>query len=230
MVTIGLVGDCSQGDATLLAKAVDAAMVSSDVVVVLGDVNSADGQAGYEVIKSRRASGKLHVIPGNHDTDGPGDWNRLAQPNTYGPPPRQWIKEVDGATLIGLDNSGDNIGDAGWLILNNYDAMAKPGPIFVFVHKSLSPLILPDGTESKHIVAEGAPCPDAEKLKAWIASHNATACCGHYHGSALMRTSYGTVVLEGRGGSPGYAGKAMCGWTQILVQPEGWTAHPVDLT
>jgi len=237
MVTLGLVGDCSQGDAMLLGKALDTALKLSDVVVQLGDVNSSDNHSGYTVVTGHRGlwmagvpepagSSKLLVIPGNHDTQGPGDWSKL------GGLPKQWIRQMYGVTLIGLDNSGDAIGDAGWDILTAFDAQPnRPAyPIFVFVHKSLSRLILPDGTESSHVVAEGAPCPDADKLKAWVAAHNATVCCGHFHGSALMRTSYGTVVLEGRGGSPGYAGKAMCGWTQIFVQPDGWTAHPVDLT
>jgi hypothetical protein len=225
VLRLGIVGDCSQGDANLLARAIDAALAGSDQVVLVGDVNSSDNQSGYDVVKARLSSGKISVVPGNHDTQGPGDWSKL------GALPKQWIKMRGGATLIGLDNSCDAIGPDGWSILGSYDAQPqKPqGPIFVFVHKSLSPLVLPDGTESTHVVSEGAANADADKLKAWIAAREATVCCGHYHGWALLRAPYGDVILEGRGGSQGYAGSKVCGWTQVIVQAEGWTAHPVSL-
>jgi hypothetical protein len=222
---LAIVGDCSQGDPALFAKALDAAFAAADVVVQVGDINSSD-HTSYDVVKARLAAGKpLHLVPGNHDTQGPGSWD------SYLPGlPKQWIVENYGMTLIGLDNSNDNIGKDGWAILNNYDAAPKSDPVFVFVHKSLSTLLLPDGSESNHIVSEGASNPDADKLKKWVADHEATVCCGHFHGSAIMRAAYGDVILEGRGGAQGYHGSPVCGYTLICVQPEGWTAHPVDLT
>ena len=223
---LGIVGDCSQGDAGLLAKALDAALNGSDAVVLVGDVNSADGQAGYDAVKARLGTGKLSVIPGNHDTQGPGDWNKL------GGLPKQWrVDRTEGVTLIGLDNSCDAIGDAGWAILNDYAAHPTAGALFVAVHKSLSPLILPDGTESTHVVSEAgwASNADAAKLREWVGDHEATVCCGHYHGAAIMRDRYGDVILEGRGGSQGYAGAPVCGWTSVIVTPDGWNAHQIAL-
>jgi hypothetical protein len=224
MVRLGFVGDCSQGDVTLYAKAIDAALAASDEVVLLGDVNSSDGSS-YELVKARLGTNKLSVIPGNHDTQGPGDWARL------GGLPKQWrVDRTEGVTLIGLDNSGDDIGAAGWAILDAYAAAPTTGALFVCVHKALSPLVLPDGTESTHIVSEQnwAQNGDAAKLRAWVKAHGATLCCGHYHGASVLLASYGSVILEGRGGSQSTTGPS-CGWTSIMVQPEGWTAHQIAL-
>jgi hypothetical protein len=88
---------------------------------------------------------------------------------------------------------------------------------------------MPDGTESFHIMGEGSLSPEAEKLKTWLAGREATICCGHYHGQSILQTSYGTVLLEGRGGAQGYAGHPVCGYTVVYIQPEGWTAHSVTL-
>lgn len=221
---IGFVGDCSQNDETLLGRALDAALASSDVVVQVGDINSKPpGSNGYEAVKARLGTGKLFPVPGNHDTGGPGDWGLL--PNL----PKQWRRDYPAATLIGLDNSTPTLDQANWDLLAAYGKNPPKAPLFVFMHMALSPLILPDGTESTHIMGEGSQVHDGERLKGWLTGLTAAVCCGHYHGASVMQASYATVILDGRGGSQGYFGKPVCGWTQILVQPEGWTAHQYDL-
>ncbi len=96
---------------------------------------------------------------------------------------------------------------------------------FLFCHKPLSPIVLPDGTESLHIMGEGAlPCADAEKLKKFLEPMDVTICNGHYHGWTLMRPYYGTVVLDGRGGAA-----PQIGYSLFYIQPEGWVCHPVTL-
>jgi hypothetical protein len=84
-------------------------------------------------------------------------------------------------------------------------------------------------------MGEGSPNQDAQKLIAWMTDLEekgwpVTLSCGHYHGSSFVRTDYGSVILEGRGGSMGYHGSPVCGYTMIFVQEFGWTAHAVDLT
>ena len=227
MLKIGVVGDCSQGDPDLLAKALDAALAASDVVVQVGDIHSNDDHTSYDVMTARMASGKLLCVPGNHDYQSPGGTNFFAQN------PKQWRKDYPEATLIGLDNAMDNFGP-GWDILNNYAASPRTVPLFLFMHKSLSTLVLPDGTESNHVMGEGSTSAEGDKLKVWLTGREATVCVGHYHGAAMMMTPYGCVILEGRGGAGGYGtawspSGTVCGYTLILVQPEGWTAHQVSL-
>jgi hypothetical protein len=217
MLKLAVVGDLSQNDPSRLAQALDAAIGVADVVVQLGDINP-----GYDVVKDRmKSSGKLLCIPGNHDTQGPGNWD-ASLPGT----PKQWQKTVNGVYLIGLDNTNDTVNQAGWDLLNTYVNSGPPTlPLFVFCHKPLSPIVLPDGTESTHIMGEGAfPCADAEKLKKFLEPLDATLCHGHYHGWTLMKPSYGTVILEGRGGAA-----PQIGYTLFLIQPEGWVAHSVTL-
>lgn len=216
MLRIAVVGDLSQNDASYLGKALDAALAAADVVVQVGDVNP-----GYDEVKSRMGTGKLLVIPGNHDIQGPGNWDG-SMPGQ----PKQWRKDFPEATLIGLDNSLDVFPQASWDLVNAYGAAPRNVPLFVFFHKALSPLVLPDGNESSHIMGEGSPNADAQKLRAWLAGRAATIVCGHFHGNSLMQTSYGTVILEGRGGA---AGPQNLGYTLIFVQAEGWTAHPVTV-
>jgi hypothetical protein len=228
MLKMAVVGDCSQGDPALFTKALDGALGVADVVVLVGDINSSD-HTSYDVVTARLAAGKqILSVPGNHDYDYP------AGTTFFASHPKQWRKDFPEAVLIGLDNGQDNFGP-GWDILTDY-AKNPPGlPLFLFMHKALSPLILATGVESTHIMGEGGLSPEAEKLKAWIRTQqdggwNVTSAHGHYHGSSFMQTSHGAVILEGRGGSQGYAGAAVCGYTLIYVQADGWTAHPVDLT
>ena len=226
MLKIGVVGECSQGDVGLFTKALDGALGVADVVVLVGDINSSD-HASYDVVTARLVAGKqILSIPGNHDYDYPAGITFFGAPSH----PKQWRKDFPEAVLIGLDNGQDNFGP-GWDLLNEY-AKAPPSlPLFLFMHKSLSPLVLPDGTESQHIMGEGGISVEGQKMIEWMAAHRfPTVCCGHYHGSSFMQTSHGPVILEGRGGSGGYYGSPMCGYTLIHVQADGWTAHPVDLT
>lgn len=221
MLKIGVVGDVSQGDTGLFAKALDAALAASDVVVQVGDINP-----GYDVLKARMGTGKLFPVPGNHDILGPGSWD-ASLPGL----PKQWRKDFPEAVLIGLDNSLNSFGP-GWDILSEYEKAPTQVPLFLFMHKALSPLVLPDGTESDHVMmGETTADAEAKKMMDWMSAHaSPTVCCGHYHGSSSMRTSYGQVILEGRGGASGYHGTAVCGYTLIYVQSDGWTAHAVDLT
>jgi hypothetical protein len=137
MLKIGIVGDCSQGDPALLAKALDGALSVADVVVHVGDINSSDGVSGYNAVASRLGTGKLLAVPGNHDIMGPGNWDA----HLTGVP-KTWRKDFPEATLIGLDNSVEPAAFSpdSWTLLNAYQALPKP--LFLFAHKALSPLIL----------------------------------------------------------------------------------------
>lgn len=202
-------------DSSRLATVLDAALANTDVVVQLGDIAYA-----YDVIKARYGSGRLWPIPGNHDYTN-GHWDQ-----SLADLPKQWMKSNAELVVVGLDNSFDTFNAEAWTLL---ESGAKQGsgklPLFVAVHKALSPLILPDGTESQHIMGEGASCPDAVKLQDWLRAHPESAvACGHYHGWALMQTSYATVILEGRGGAA-----PQLGYTLINIDQNGWIAHPVTL-
>lgn len=213
MLKLAVVGDLSQNDPSRLAQALDAALSVADVVIQVGDINP-----GYDAVKQRLGTGKLFPIPGNHDILGPGNWDQ-GLPGQ----PKQWTKVISGVTLIGLDNSRDTFDQEAWGLVNAYAAQPL-GPLFLFCHKPLSPLVLPDGSESQHIMGEGSPCPDAEKMKKLIEPLDVTICNGHYHGWTLMRPFYGTVVLEGRGGAA-----PQIGYSLFFIQPEGWVCHPVTL-
>jgi len=226
MLKIGVVGDLSQCDPANLAKALDAAMGMATVTVQVGDINP-----GYDVLKARMTSGTLHPVPGNHDNPacGPGNWD-VNLPGV----PKQWRLDFPEAVLIGLDNSVDALGP-GWDILNQFDVDAKADPsllqrpLFVFTHKSPTPLVLPDGTESTHIMGEGSPCPEADKLRDWLKVHDATLVCGHYHGCSLQNTVHGPILLEGRGGASRADGQGnKPGYTLILANRDGWVAHALD--
>lgn len=216
MLRIGLVGDLSQNDPGLLTRALDAALANSDVVIQLGDVNP-----GYTGLRSRLAGGRVHVVPGNHDTQGPGDWSEWLSDL-----PTNWAFTQSGVGFIGLDNSQDTLPAAGLSLLKSGPA-TQAGQIFIFAHKGLSPIVLPDGTESTHIMGEGnLPNADAVTIQGYVKSLRATFCCGHYHGTAIVHTGYGPVIVEGRGGA---AGPGNLGYTLVCVQPEGWTMHPVTI-
>lgn len=212
MLRLAIVGDLSQNDPSRLAQALDAAMAASDLVVQVGDINP-----GYDVLKQRLGTGKILPVPGNHDILGPGSWDASLTGL-----PKQWSKRVDCVQLIGLNNSCDTFDQEAWDLLNAYDGSAKH--VFIFCHKPLSPIVLADGSESQHIMGEGSPCPDAVKMQNWVAAHNAATCHGHYHGWTLMKTNYGTVIVDGRGGAA-----PQIGYTLLYIQPEGWAAHSVTL-
>lgn len=216
MLKLAVVGDLSQCDPAGLAKALDAALAAADIVVQVGDINP-----GYDVLKQRLSSGKLFPIPGNHDTLGPGNWDAELPDQ-----PKQWQKSIGGIYMIGLDNTKDVIDQEGWSLLNGYVSAQPPSlPLFLFCHKPLSPIVLPDGTESTHIMGEGAfPNADAEKLKHFLAPLDATLCHGHYHGWTMMKPSYGTVIVDGRGGAA-----PQIGYTLFFIDPEGWAAHSITL-
>jgi predicted phosphodiesterase len=211
MLKLAVVGDLSQNDPSRLAQALDAALQAADVVVQVGDINP-----GYEAIKQRLGTGKLLCVPGNHDIQGPGNWD-AGLPSL----PKQWAKTIDNVYLVGLNNSCDTFDQEAWDLLNAAPTNLR---LFVFCHKPLSPIVFPDGTESQHIMGEGAPCPDAIKLQQWAAGRHATFCHGHYHGWTLMSPNYGTVIVDGRGGAA-----PQIGYTLFVIQPEGWAAHAVAL-
>ena len=212
MLRLAIVGDLSQNDPSRLDQALDAAMAASDLVIQVGDINP-----GYDVLKQRLGTGKILPVPGNHDILGPGSWDASLTGL-----PKQWSKRVDCVQLIGLNNSCDTFDQEAWDLLNAYDGSAKH--VFIFCHKPLSPIVLADGSESQHIMGEGSPCPDAVKMQNWVAAHNAATCHGHYHGWTLMKTNYGTVIVDGRGGAA-----PQIGYTLLYIQPEGWAAHSVTL-
>jgi len=205
---LAIVGDQSFGDPNRLAAVLDAALGSADFVVQVGDLHP-----GYAVVAERLATGKLLVVPGNHDTEWSTQLSQL---------PRQWIRELPEVRLIGLDNSGDIIDQKDWDILNAVPVDGKP--TFVFVHKPLSTLVLPDGTESNHIMGEGSPNASAVQLRDWVRKNGATMCCGHYHGWTYMKAPYGDVILDGRGGAA-----SQLGYTLINIYKEGWIFHPVNI-
>lgn len=212
MLRLAIVGDLSQNDPSRLAQALDAALAASDIVIQVGDINP-----GYDVVKQRLGTGKLVPVPGNHDIIGPGNWD-ASLPGL----PKQWSKRIDCVQLFGLNNSCDTFDQEAWNLLSTYDGSAKH--VFIFCHKPLSPIVFPDGSESQHIMGEGSPCPDAVKMQNWVAAHNAATCHGHYHGWTLMKTNYGTVIVDGRGGAA-----PQIGYTLLNIQPEGWSAHAVTL-
>jgi hypothetical protein len=209
MLKIAIVGDLSFNDPKRLAIVLDAALGVADCVIQVGDLHP-----GYDVVKYRLNTNKLLVVPGNHDTE----WERFLSL------PRQWIRRFPGVCLIGLDNSNDQIDQDGWSLLNGFAPINDKEQLFLFMHKPLSTIVFPDGTESNHIMGEGSSCPDAVKLQQWATSHHATLCHGHYHGWTLMNTSYGTVIVDGRGGAA-----SQLGYTLFSIQPEGWSAHAISL-
>lgn len=206
MVKIGVVGDLSLQDPARLERAMAAAFAVSDIVVQVGDMHP-----GYPVVLSYAAKGKsVYAVPGNHDAD----WNMKLNW------PRQWRHDLPLVTLIGLDNSQDSFTDS--TVLSN---LPTDKPTFVFVHKPLSTIVLPDGSESTHCMGEGSPNPQAVAMQNTLCPHpDLLLVHGHYHGWALMKTKYADCLIEGRGGAA-----PEIGWTQIIVTPEGFTIHRFDL-
>jgi predicted phosphodiesterase len=214
---LALVGDLSNQPSDRLAKVLDAALAGNaelnpvvpgaDLVVQLGDLSAA-----YDAVRARLASGKLMVVKGNHD-------DRFAELGT----PLNWRMEVRNlVTLIGVDNSTDVISPEGWALL---EEPSKTPFTFVFAHKSPMPLVLPDGSESRHIMGEGQSCPDADRLVELLRTHADAMAVGHFHGWTLQFTPHGVpLICEGRGGAA-----PSLGYSLINVLPEGWVMHSVDV-
>lgn len=208
MIRIAVVGDLSLQDPARLEKAMAAAYKDGDMLVHTGDINP-----GFDVIKKYAGMGKpVYAVRGNHDTD----WD--AQLGW----PKQWNHDNTECHMVGLDNSGDTFNAQDWAAVANIPSDDKP--ILIFVHKPLSTIVLPDGSESSHIMGEGAPNPDAVKLQGLLKGKDVLCIHGHYHGFSLFRTNYADCLIEGRGGAA-----PQIGYTLLLVTHEGWTLHPVTL-
>jgi len=176
-------------------------------------------EPGYDVIKERVKTGKLLVVPGNHDSgfDGLGL-------------PRDWTKTITSdkkeVRLVGIDNSQDSISAQAWRYLED---MAKqtdqPVYRFVFAHKAPSDLILPNGSISTHVMGEGRINKDAQRLVALLQPLDATMCVGHLHAFAYCHPWWGDLICEGRGG----ANVTELAYSLIVVQSEGWVLHSVPV-
>jgi predicted phosphodiesterase len=210
MLKIAVVGDLSMQNPKRFQVVLDAALVNADVVVQVGDMHPA-----YDIVANRLQTGRLLVIPGNHDAQ----FDALHQP-------RFWRKDFPQAHLVGLDNSHDTYTKEEWDMLREFPATVKL-PLFVFTHKPLSQIVLSDGSESGHIMGEGVSGPnaDADRLKTWLVQHRPLVVCGHYHEWVFMRTPYSDVLVDGRGG----ANPNELGYTVINVLNEGWSIHKVTL-
>lgn len=211
VMRIGVVGDLSMQDPRRLDRVLKEALANSDLVIQLGDMHPA-----YSVIEKHMKSGRLLVIPGNHDDRY--DTMKL---------PRQWLRKLSNCTLVGLDNSNDRFNDETWDLLSQVDYDAAR-PIIVFAHKPLSNVVLPDGSENYHVMGEsGSPEAkrDAERLKDWLDSqYDVLLCVGHWHGHSYMMATYSQVLIEGRGGAA-----PELGYTIITVTPDGMVLHSINL-
>jgi len=216
MLRIAVVGDLSLQDPARLRKAMTAALLAKpDLLVHVGDIHP-----GYEVILDfSKGKVPIYAVPGNHDTE----WDtKLGMP-------RQWVVPSPAgkslAYLIGLDNSKDTFNDYDWTSLP-YKQLDIP--IILFVHKPLSTILLPDGSESTHTMLENGPNKDAERLKQWAVMtygdptqrKEVLFVHGHYHGWTLMKTGYGDCLIEGRGGAA-----PELGYSIITVREEGIAIH-----
>jgi predicted phosphodiesterase len=214
VLRIGIVGDLSMQDPARLDRCLTECLKVADITVMVGDMHPA-----YSVVmKHLNANpGRLFTIPGNHDER----YDAIGQP-------REWIHDFPGVVmLIGIDNSSDVISKPSWDIITANLKTPDITPVFVFAHKPISRVVLPDGSESGHILGENGQqgIQDAKNLQDWI-KHGLVdlLVCGHYHGLAYMRTSYCDVLVEGRGGAA-----PELGYTTILITGEGWVMHSVTL-
>lgn len=207
MIKISVVGDLSLQDPSRLEQAMAAAYSSCDILVQVGDMHP-----GYSVVKKYAGMGKpVYAVPGNHDTD----WdNQLGWP-------RQWNHDVQECHLVGLDNHADSFNGQDWSALASIN---DDKPILLFVHKPLSTIVLPDGSESSHIMGEGAVNQDAIKLCGLITGKDILCVHGHYHGWTYMKTKYADCLVEGRGGAA-----PQIGYTLITISPNGIVLHSITL-
>ena len=211
MIRIGIVGDLSMQAPGRLDRVLADALANSDIVVQVGDVHPA-----YDVVRKHFRSGKLYIIPGNHD-------DRF---ETLGHP-RQWIYELPLCTLIGLDNANDHFSAETWKLLGKVNQDTKR-PIIVFAHKPISTILLPDGSENNHIMGESrdpASAIAARNLQDWLRSQeDILFVCGHWHSYAIMRTDYSTVLIEGRGGAA-----PQLAYSLLTINEDGMSIHQVLL-
>jgi predicted phosphodiesterase len=210
MLKLAVVGDLSMQYPPDLARALDAALQAADIVVQVGDMHPA-----YDVVKQRLSTGRLFTIPGNHDVFF----------ETLGVQ-RHWRMDYPGVHLLGIDNANDAFDPYVWnTLLPSVEGLK--GPLLIFAHKPLSTILLPDGTESSHIMGEGAYNADAERMKTWLTKQDDVCwISGHYHAWTFQRTPYCDVLVEGRGGA---AGSRNVGYTLFLINTEGWVFHCITL-
>lgn len=211
IMKIAVVGDLSMQEHSRLNKVLKAALKAADWVVMLGDMHSA-----YEVIQKHLKSGRLLVIPGNHDDK----YDTIGQP-------RQWIKFLRNCTLVGLDNANDTFNNETWRILSQITP-ESPRPILVCGHKPLSNVVLSDGSENTHVMGESGSASakaDAVQLQNWLKSQNdCLYICGHWHGWTYQMTTYGPVLIEGRGGAA-----PDLGYTLFTIRKDGMVFHSFTL-
>jgi predicted phosphodiesterase len=210
-VKIAIVGDLSMQDPARLDKAMAAAMNNCDLLVHVGDVHP-----GYEVMKKYIPSGKVFVVPGNHDQD-------YASLNM----PRQWLKVFDNFVIVGVDNSADKLDNEAWGLLKQAEEESKINrkSLFVVAHKPISTVILPNGLENNHIMGESGYAADVKPFQEFLYKQkDVLLIVGHYHEKSYQRTWYSDVLIEGRGGSA-----PMIGYTLIIIQKEGWVFRQIDL-
>jgi predicted phosphodiesterase len=202
MFKIAVVGDLSLQDPKRLERAMDAAAAACpDVLIHVGDI-----QPGWAVLKKYKVP--ILAVPGNHDAD----WD-----SSLGWP-RSWFKDFEQVQIVGMDNSQDRFVQADWDNLTK----AVPGKLLIVVcHKALSTIVFPDGTISQHVMGEGQPNADADRLKGWCMTRRTILIHGHFHGLSLMQTSYGLCLVEGRGGAA-----PEIGYTIVYVSPDGVSFHP----
>lgn len=211
IMKIAVVGDLSMQEHSRLDRVLTAALAAADLVVQIGDIHSA-----YGVVQKHLKSGRLFVIPGNHDDR----YDSLGIP-------RQWLHPLAKCTLVGLDNSNDHFNSETWAIL----AQVTPEmsrPLFVFAHKPISNVILSDGSENHHVMSEsGTPASkaDAIRLQGWLRKQkNCMLISGHYHGWSCAMTDFAFCIIEGRGGAA-----PDLGYTTIVVTSDGMSFHKNDL-
>ncbi len=204
IVKINIVGDLSLQAPERLQKVMDAA-AECDILIQVGDMHPC-----YECVK--RAPKGCFAVVGNHDTD----WDKnLGWP-------RQWRHDTPECLIIGIDNSKDTFAQADY---DTVQPLPTNKPVFIVVHKPLSTIVLPDGTQSSHSMGEGAPNADAKRMQAIVAqAENVLLVHGHYHGKSVFKTAYADCVVEGRGGAA-----PILGFTSILVTKDGWTIHQTEL-
>ncbi len=209
MIRLSIVGDLSLQDPARLEKVMAAAYPSADIVCQVGDMCP-----GYSIVKKYAAMGKpLYAVAGNHDTE----WD------TQLGWPRQWSHDTPECHLIGLDNHADSFNDKDWATVANVPNDGKP--LLLFVHKPLSTIILPDGSESSHIMGEGAVNADAVKLQSILAARGNVICIhGHWHGNTIFTTKYALCLVEGRGGAA-----PNLGFSTVFIRDDGIAFHSVEV-
>lgn len=208
-VKIAVVGDLSFGDPDNLAKVLDAALLSADLVVQLGDLHP-----GYPQVTSRwlTSGHKLLPVPGNHDTD----YDTIGCPRT-------WSRQSDDGlvTLLGLDNSAGSLTPDGKAL---FDAPKSTPFEFTFAHMPPVDMVLPDGNTNGHNMAEAGGTVDAEWLTTQLRTRADAMCCGHYHGWTMQFAPFGPLIVDGRGGAGG-----ITAYTLITVTENGWVLHSVQV-